>query len=176
MLILLALSFRCLLTFNYKFILKWVFFLLYFLSPLFFLVSFLYSFFSVKQFSGFFPFPPCFKYCIGILRLLSVMMRVLLLVRLLLSCFSHVWLCANPETAPHQAPRPWDSPGKNTGVGCHFLLWRVLHIPLKVRQWIDYLYISRNEAFSVSSCLPRVMACQKSQFLSVIFKYFVYIF
>ena len=19
-------------------------------------------------------------------------------------------------------PRPWDSPGKNTGVGCHFLL------------------------------------------------------
>ena len=24
--------------------------------------------------------------------------------------------------AAHQAPRPWDSPGKNTGVGCHFLL------------------------------------------------------
>ena len=24
--------------------------------------------------------------------------------------------------AAHQAPpRPWDSPGKNTGVGCHFL-------------------------------------------------------
>ena len=22
-------------------------------------------------------------------------------------------------------PRPWDSPGKNTGVGCHFLLQRV---------------------------------------------------
>ena len=22
----------------------------------------------------------------------------------------------------HQAPCPWDSPGKNTGVGCHFLL------------------------------------------------------
>ena len=22
----------------------------------------------------------------------------------------------------HQAPHPWDSPGKNTGVGCHFLL------------------------------------------------------
>ena len=27
-----------------------------------------------------------------------------------------------PWTAAHQAPRPWDSPGKNTGVGCHFLL------------------------------------------------------
>ena len=24
--------------------------------------------------------------------------------------------------AAHQDPRPWDSPGKNTGVGCHFLL------------------------------------------------------
>ena len=23
---------------------------------------------------------------------------------------------------PTQLPRPWDSPGKNTGVGCHFLL------------------------------------------------------
>jgi len=23
---------------------------------------------------------------------------------------------------PIRAPRPWDSPGKNTGVGCHFLL------------------------------------------------------
>ena len=24
--------------------------------------------------------------------------------------------------AAHQVPRPWDSPGKNTGVGCQFLL------------------------------------------------------
>ena len=23
--------------------------------------------------------------------------------------------------AAHQAPHPWDSPGKNTGAGCHFL-------------------------------------------------------
>ena len=36
---------------------------------------------------------------------------------MLLSHFSRVRLCA-----AHQAPRPWDSPGKNTGVGCHFLL------------------------------------------------------
>ena len=89
---------------------------------------------------------------------------------LLLSRFSHVRLCATPETAAHQAPlslgfsrqehwsglplpspmhetekckwsrsvvsdsvrpqrrqptrlpRPWDAPGKNSGVGCHFLL------------------------------------------------------
>ena len=44
------------------------------------------------------------------------------LLLLLLSRFSRVRLCATPETAAHQVPRPWDSPGKNTGVGCHFLL------------------------------------------------------
>ena len=46
----------------------------------------------------------------------------LLLLLLLLSCFSRVRLCATPEMEAHQAPCPWDSPGKNTGVGCHFLL------------------------------------------------------
>ena len=44
------------------------------------------------------------------------------LLLLLLSRFSHVWLCATPETAAHQAPPSPDSPGKNTGVGCLFLL------------------------------------------------------
>ena len=28
-------------------------------------------------------------------------------------------LC-NPRGQPTRLPRPWDSPGKNTGVGCHF--------------------------------------------------------
>ena len=41
---------------------------------------------------------------------------------LLLSHFSHVRLCVIPQTAATRVPRPWDSPGKNTGVGCHFLL------------------------------------------------------
>ena len=31
------------------------------------------------------------------------------------SVWSHRW-------QPTRLPRPWDSPGKNTGVGCHFLL------------------------------------------------------
>ena len=44
------------------------------------------------------------------------------LLLMLLSRFSRVRLCATPETTAHQAPHPWDSPGKNTGVGCHFLL------------------------------------------------------
>ena len=29
-------------------------------------------------------------------------------------------------------PRPWDSPGKNTGVGCHFLLPQVLEELLNI--------------------------------------------
>ena len=41
---------------------------------------------------------------------------------LLLSHFSRVRLCATPQMAAHQAPPSLDSPGKNTGVGCHFLL------------------------------------------------------
>ena len=34
---------------------------------------------------------------------------------------SSLTLC-NPIRQPTRLPRPWDSPGKNTGVGCHFLL------------------------------------------------------
>ena len=42
---------------------------------------------------------------------------------LMLSRFSLVRLCAAPGgRQPTRLPRPWDSPGKNTGVGCHFLL------------------------------------------------------
>ena len=31
-------------------------------------------------------------------------------------------LCDPIDKQPTRLPRPWDSPGKNTGVGCHFLL------------------------------------------------------
>ena len=40
----------------------------------------------------------------------------------MLSHFSHVQLSAPPWTWPAWLLYPWDSPGKNTGVGCHFLL------------------------------------------------------
>ena len=34
-----------------------------------------------------------------------------------------LWLTVRPQRRqPTRLPRPWDSPGKNTGVGCHFLL------------------------------------------------------
>ena len=41
----------------------------------------------------------------------------------LLCRFSRVRLRARRQ--PTRLPRPWDSPGKNTGVGCHFLLQRM---------------------------------------------------
>ena len=40
----------------------------------------------------------------------------------MLSHFSRVRLCATHRRQPTRLPHPWDSPGKNTGVGCHFLL------------------------------------------------------
>ena len=40
------------------------------------------------------------------------------------TCVGHsvVSISVTPWTAAHQAPCPWDSPGKNTGVGSHSLL------------------------------------------------------
>ena len=45
-----------------------------------------------------------------------------LLLLLLQSRFSRVRLCATHRGQPTRLPCPWDSPSKNTGVGCHFLL------------------------------------------------------
>ena len=59
-------------------------------------------------------------FCCHLLKInvwgVSFLYNVLLL---LLSHFSHVQLCAALWTAAHQAPLPT---GKNTGVGCRFLL------------------------------------------------------
>ena len=44
------------------------------------------------------------------------------LLLLPLSHLSRVWLCATHRRQPTRLLRPWDSPGKSTGVGCHCLL------------------------------------------------------
>ena len=54
-----------------------------------------------------------------------------LLLLLLLSHFSRIRLCATPLTEPTRLPLPRDSPGKNTGVGCHFLLQ---HMKVKIER------------------------------------------
>ena len=43
-------------------------------------------------------------------------------ILLLLSHFSRVLSVRPHRRQPTRLPCPWDSPGKNTGVGCHFLL------------------------------------------------------
>ena len=40
----------------------------------------------------------------------------------LLSHFSRPDSLRPHRQQPTRLPHPWDSPGKNTGVGCHFLL------------------------------------------------------
>ena len=50
-------------------------------------------------------------------------MQVLsLLPCVVLSCFNHVQLCATLWTVLAKLLCPWDSPGRNTRVGCHALL------------------------------------------------------
>ena len=62
------------------------------------------------------------------------------------ACFSRVQLCATLRTVARQAPLSMGFPGKNTGVGCHFLLhlMSISHIKhesdsiiplLKIAQW-----------------------------------------
>ena len=41
---------------------------------------------------------------------------------------SRVWLFVAPGTVARQLLCPWGFPGKNTGVGCHFLLQGVFQI------------------------------------------------
>ena len=52
----------------------------------------------------------------------SCLENPMLVLLLLLSCFSHVRFLRPHRRQPTRFPRPWDSLGKNTGVGCHFLL------------------------------------------------------
>ena len=41
-------------------------------------------------------------------------------------------LCGPIDGSPLGLPCPWDSPGKNTGVGCHFLL-QCMKVKVKVK-------------------------------------------
>ena len=43
---------------------------------------------------------------------------------------------------PTRLPQPWDSPGKNTGVGCHFLLQRV---KVKSESEVAQLYLTLSD-------------------------------
>ena len=68
--------------------------------------------------------------------------------------FSRVWIFATSWLQPASFLCPWDSPGKNTGVGCHFLLqgifptqglnlcllhWQKVSLPLSHQGNLDYV-------------------------------------
>ena len=48
---------------------------------------------------------------------------------------------------PTRLPRPWDSPGKNTGVGCHFLLQCM---KVKSESEVTQLYPTRSDPMNCS--------------------------
>ena len=48
---------------------------------------------------------------------------------------------------PTRLPHPWDSPGKNTGVGCHFLLQCMKKVKVKSLSWVRLLVTPWSAAY-----------------------------
>jgi len=73
------------------------------------------------QTSVFLPRVPFFFFFLHILYFCLITLRpaAAAAAKSLQSCPT---LCDPIDGSPPGSPRPWDSPGKNTGVGCHFLL------------------------------------------------------
>ena len=68
--------------------------------------------------------PICSKGTITCMGMINSLFKIMLpsaaaAAKSLQSCLT---LCNLHRQQPTRLPRPWDSPGKNTGVGCHFLL------------------------------------------------------
>ena len=84
----------------------------------------------------------------------------------MLSCFSCVGLCATHRLQPTRLLHPWDSPGKNTGFGCHFLLqgFPVHHQLLELTQTLTIS--SSVIPFSCSQSFPASGYFQMSQFFA----------
>ena len=55
----------------------------------------------------------------GVNKLVHLYDKILCYAKSLQSCPT---LCDPIDDSPPGSPQPWDSPGKNTGVGCHLLL------------------------------------------------------
>ena len=70
--------------------------------------SFLFSQFWSRTFHSVTDHLLCIKHCVCV------------------QLFSHFQLFATPWTVPARLLCPWNFPGKSTGVGCHFLLQRII--------------------------------------------------
>ena len=71
------------------------------------------------------------------IKVLPILMRAAAAAAAAKSLQSCPTLCDPIDSSPPRPPAPaWDSPGKNTGVGCHFLLQC-----MKVKSESWYLFI-----------------------------------
>ena len=62
---------------------------------------------------------------------------------------------------PTRLPRPWDSPGKNTGVGCHFLL-QCMNVKVKLLSRVQLLASPWTAAYQD----PPSMGCARQEYWS----------
>ena len=56
----------------------------------------------------------------SLLSVYYILLIVYQLFNVRVCSFTYVRLFVTSRTVAHQHPLPWDSPGKNAGVGCHF--------------------------------------------------------
>ena len=83
---------------------------------------------------------------------------------------SHVQLFSTPWTVAHQAHLSMEFPGKNTGVGCHFLLQALPNLGIKSSssvsllhcRWILYSW-TNGEVISIT----KSYACEKAYWFSI---------
>ena len=100
-------------------------------------------------------------------------------------------LCDPIDSSPTRFPRPWDSPGKNTGVGCHFLFqcmkvkllslvqlletpWTVAYqAPLSMgfsrQEWGAITLLGRTGFFALANTSKMKGTCRKSNVVQTMF-------
>ena len=86
-------------------------------------------------------------------QIVTILVFVSLLVSLYACMLSCVWLFVTLWTVACPAPLSMDSPGKNTGVGCHCLLQRIFPTqrlnPYLLHWQEDSLPLSHQESYSL---------------------------
>ena len=89
------------------------------------------------------------------------------LVKESVKSLSRVWLCDPIDGGPTKLLHLWDFPGKNTGVGCHFLLQEIFltqGLNLGVLHCRQMLYrLSHQGSKYVVNMLPRYICAVKNQ-------------
>ena len=64
---------------------------------------------------------------------------------------------------PTRLPYPWDSPGKNTGVGCHFLLQ---HMKVKSQSEVTQSYPTLSDPWTAAYQAPLSMGFSRQEYWS----------